>query len=131
MLGPTYRFQVLNSTGQTIAVAGISVRVRRFKYGTDGSATFESSQATAISTGGTTANGAYATSSTIDNTTDKYLGGSAEFTVVAPTSASGNVTLYLQRSVDGGTTWGDDGLGVQVATLNFTASGTKRIVRPF
>jgi hypothetical protein len=129
MLAPTFRFTVKNECGQTIAASSITVKVRRKKKATDGSTTYESSAATVVSSGSTLANNNYLTGTTQDNTTDKYDEIDVEFKVTAPASANGNVILYFEVSVDGGTTWTSDGtnpsLGAIVCVLNFTTSGTK------
>lgn len=126
MLGSHYRFQAKNATGQTITASSITVRTRRDKYGSDGSLTLEATEATVLSSGSTLANAAFLSGTTVDNTTDKWLGGTFIFAVTAPASAAGDVTLWLQHSTDGGTTWPDDGTGIQVANLTFATSGTKR-----
>ena len=129
MLGPTYRFTAYNGTGQTLAIGAITVKPRRWKYGTDGSLTDEATGAAdVLAQSATLANGAYKTGTTIDNTTNKYIGGFWEITVTAPTSASGTVKIYCERSVDGGTTWPDNGSGAWIKSFAFTAAGTKRDV---
>ena len=130
MLGPTYRFTIQNTTGQTLAANAVTVKPRRWKYGTDGSLADEASGvADVLAQTATLANAAFKAGNTQDNLTNKYIGGFFEFTATAPVSSLGNVDLYLERSVDGGTTWPDNGIGTGwVATLNFTAAGTKRDV---
>jgi hypothetical protein len=68
----------------------------------------------------------YLNSAAIDNSVTKLIGATIEFTVSAPASANGDVILYIERSLDDGTTFPDNGLGQVVAVLNFTTSGTKR-----
>jgi hypothetical protein len=127
MLGATYRFTIQNTTGQTLAANAVTIKPRRWKYGTDGSLTDESSgTADVLSQTATVANAAFKTGTTQDNTTAKYIGGFFEITVTAPASANGNVNIYAERSVDGGTTWPDNGSGEWVKTFSFTTSGTKR-----
>ena len=125
-LPPHYRFTVKNETGQTIASSSITVTAKRAKFDSSGVLTYEGSEATVFSYGSTLGNGGFASGSTQDNTTNKYLGGDFLFTVTAPTSSSGHVILYLERSTDAGTTWDSNGDGEAVASLYFTASGTKR-----
>jgi hypothetical protein len=122
----TYRFKVLNGCGQTIAINSIFLYARRTKVGSDGFLSFESSEATLLSSGSTLSSGSYLAGTTQDNSSNKYLGGDFSFVVTAPASASGDVTLYFERSTDG-TNFDDAGLGDVVAILNFTTSGTKRI----
>lgn len=126
MLGHTYRFKVLNDTGQTIVANAVKVYGRRWKYGSDGSITFEGSEGTLLDNGSTIADNAYSAGTTQDNSSNKYIGGDFIFEVTAPASSNGDVTLYLEKSTDGGTDFDDDGLGMAVARLNFTTSGTKR-----
>ncbi len=123
----TYRFKVLNSTGQTIATDSIFVRARRVKFDSAGALSYEGSEATVFSYASTLATATYQAGTTQDNTTNKWLGGDFEFTVTAPASSAGDVVLYFERSTDGGTDFDDDGLGEVVAVLNFTTSGTKRV----
>ena len=129
MLGPTYRFTIYNSTGQTLAANAVTIKPRRWKYGTDGSLTDEASgTAEILAQTATVVNAAYKVGTTQVNTTDKYIGGFFEITVTAPASSNGDVTVYCERSVDAGTTFPDNGQGVWVKGFNFTTSGTKRDV---
>lgn len=125
VLGPTYRFTLRNQTGQTIATNSLFVRTKRYNRNSSNALVFEGSEATILSSGSTLANDAYLTGTTQDNTTLKWEGGSFSLTVTAPASANGNVTLYFERSTDGGSTWDTNGLGQITAVLNFTTSGTK------
>lgn len=127
MLGQTYRFTAYNGTGQTLAANAITIKPRRWKYGTDGSLTDEASgTADVLAQTATLANTSYKTGNTQDNTTLKYIGGFFEITITAPTSSNGDVIIYRENSVDGGTTWPDNGGGEWLMTKNFTAAGTKR-----
>ncbi len=135
ILGPTYRFVVENRTGQTISAAnGIIVRHKGWKFFTDGSIVFNSNFTPAIvlstlpvSNTSTLTNLSFLYSDLIDNISPKLIGTTIEFTVTAPASSNGNVILYLERSIDGGSTWPDTGLGQPIGFINFTTSGTKRI----
>ena len=62
-----------------------------------------------------------------DNSTDKWEGASITFVVVAPASANGPVILSFKRSTDGGTTFDDDALAIEMDRISFTAAGTKRL----
>lgn len=122
-----YRFLVENKTGQTLAANAVKVYAKRDKFDSNGAIVFEASQATLFDNGSTIANNTFANGSTVDNTTDKYLSGDFLFEVTAPASSNGNVNLYVQRSTDGGTTWGDNAPTATVlSVLNFTTSGTKK-----
>lgn len=125
-LGHAYRFVVENKTGQTLAANAVKVYGRRWKFATDGALTLEAGEATLMDNGSTIGTGAFASGTTVDNSTDKYLGGDFIFSVTAPASSNGDVVLYLQRSTDGGTRWPDDAnYAKRVQILNFTTSGTK------
>jgi hypothetical protein len=124
MLGPTYRFLVKNATGQTLASGAVTIKAIREKFASDGSLTLEGTEATVFSLGSTLATGAFAVGTTQDNTTNKYLGGTFTYTITAPASAAGDVTIWLQHSTNGGTNFPDNGKGIQVASETFTTSGT-------
>jgi hypothetical protein len=124
-LGRTYRFSVLNSLGQTMATSAIVIKGRRWNFSSSGVQTWEASEAAIDTSGSTLANGAYFSGTTQDNSTNAYLGGTFKFTIIAPTSASGTVTVFLQRSTDGGTTWPDNGNGTSVKVFSFAAAGTQ------
>lgn len=122
-----YRFLVENKTGQTLAANAVKVYAKRDKFDSNGAISFEASEATLFDNGATIANNAFSAGSTVDNTTNKYLSGDFIYVVTAPASASGDVNLYVQRSTDGGTRWGDNATtATHLTTLNFTASGTKQ-----
>ncbi len=131
-LGPDFRFTVYNSTGQTIAAGGILVRYKGWKYANDASVSFESSITTAVNLStvpaspSTLTNTTYMSSAAIDNSVTKLIGATIEFTVTAPASSNGDVILYIDRSLDDGATFPDNGLGQVVCVLNFTSAGTKR-----
>jgi hypothetical protein len=74
---------------------------------------------------GTITSGNYDTGmAAIDNSSAGYVGGTFKFAVIAPTSSSGTVTIYLQRSSDAGATWPDNGRGSVVSILSFSGAGT-------
>jgi hypothetical protein len=130
-LGRNYRFHVANAVGQTIAAAAITLTARRWYYSSTGVQTWEASQASLYSNA-SVANGGFDSSSGIDNsavTPAPFLGAEFIYSVTVPASSSGTVSLYLQRSTDGGTTWPDNGTGTLLWTNAFTATGTQ--VRSF
>ena len=103
MLGNQWRLRASNTQNQAITV---TVKARYFKFASDGSLSWSAEQTlingTSVSaTTGTTA------SSTVDNSTDKYLGMeiTGEFTAASATNGTGAVALTIERSTDGGTTW--------------------------
>ena len=148
MLPRNYRFTVQNITGQTIAANGIVVHMRRWKRASDGSITFEATEATVLDNptvlaaatfadiitplpGGAPvpqlATGGYQDGTAQDNSTDKWEGGTIDFRATAPVSANGSVILFFKRSTDGGTTFDDDAIAIELDRLSFTAAGTKRL----
>lgn len=109
MLGHTWRLRASNTQSQNITV---TVKARFFKFASDGSLSWSTEQtlinaASVSATTGTTA------SSTVDNSTDKYLGAeiTASFTASSATTGSGTVALTIERSTDAGTTWPTQDLG--------------------
>jgi hypothetical protein len=124
-LGEHYRWQVYNGTGVSVTC---TVKDEPFKYASDGALTFtaEATQINAVSVGTL----AYSNSSTINNGTAKNLGAFVTFTAAPGASATGTVSLFLQRSTDGGTTWPSNGLGQFVAGITFAASSTSQTVVP-
>ena len=125
MLGPTYRVVAANNQGSS---ATVTAKIKRRKFATDASMTFEASPVTLLSAVSVSAGGTSA-SSTVDNTTDKYL--FAEFEFVVTATAAGSVALYLARSVDGGTTWPTAGKGQFLGSIDFAGSGTQTRVFNF
>jgi hypothetical protein len=119
VLGHTYRYQVYNGTGVSVTC---TVKERPWKFASDGARTdaAESTRINAVSV--TTAT--YSNSSTIDNSSVKNLGAEVLFTAAPGSSATGAVTLYLQHSTDGGTTWSSDGKGQPLTVVYFAASAT-------
>lgn len=121
VLGETYRYQVYNGTGVSVTC---TVKHEPFKYASDGALTFtaESTQINGVSV----ATVSYSNSSTIDNSTAKNLGAHVTFTAAPGASATGTVTVYLQTSTDGGTTWPSNGRGRPIGSHTFNASSTSQ-----
>lgn len=123
MLGHTWRLRASNTQNQSVTV---TVTARRWKFASDGSITWSAEQTliNAVSVSATTGTTA---SSTVDNSTDKYLGAelTVSMTAASATNGTGAVSYTLERSTDGGTTWPTqgEGLGVGVYTL-VAADGT-------
>lgn len=119
MLGTAYRYQIYNGTGVSVTM---TVKQKQFKFDTDGSllTSTEGTPISAVSVGTL----AYSNSSLIDNSSNKYLGANITWTAAPGASATGNVSLFLQRSTDGGTTWPSDGRGEFVSGIGFSASST-------
>lgn len=125
-IAKTYRFQVKNETGQTLLALAVKITALRHKFNSQATLQYEDSEAEIYSNVGTIANDAYDETDNLDNSSDLFTGGHFLWEVTAPASASGNVTLYVQYSTDGGTTWDTDGEGDIVWVFPFTATGTKR-----
>lgn len=119
MLGHTYRYHVYNGTGVSVTC---TVKARAMKFASDGSRT-DDSEATHINAASVSTAG-YSNSSAVDNSSAKQLAADVLFTAAPGSSATGTVSLYLQRSTDGGTTWPADGRGQLVASIGFAASAT-------
>lgn len=117
MLGHTYRYHAYNGTGVSVTV---TVKARAMKFASDGSRTDDAEVAhiNAVSVGA----GAYSSGAGVDNSAVKQLGADVQFVAAPGASATGTVTVYLQRSTDGGTTWPSNGYGQQVAAISFAAS---------
>jgi len=119
MLGNYYRFQVYNGTGVSVTV---TAKDRKWKFDTDGSLLMasEATQFAAVSVSTLT----YSNGSGVNNATDKNIGADLTVTFAPGASATGTVSLFLQRSTDGGTTWPSDGLGEFIGAHTFSASAT-------
>lgn len=103
MLGHTWRLRASNTQNQNITV---TAKARYFKFDSSGAISWSAEQtlisaASVTNTTGTTA------SSNIDNSSDKYVGMelTVSFTAASATNGTGAMTLTLERSTDGGTTW--------------------------
>lgn len=118
-LGNQYRWQVYNGTGVTVTV---TLDILLWKFGTDGSITF-SAESTPISASALTT-ATYGNSSTVNNSSDKYLGAQITALFDVPSSATGAVSVFLQQSTDAGSTWPSDGQGLLVGSYYFNASST-------
>ena len=119
MLGEYYRYQVYNGTGVSVTC---TVKEQAFKFASDGSLTTASEAARISAVSVSTVS--YSNSSTVNNSSDKNLGSNITVTFAPGSSATGTVSLYLQRSTDGGSTWPSDGKGVFLGSVYFSASST-------
>lgn len=108
-LGPYFRWVGDNRSGVALAAGGIVIKYKRSYFNSSGVWTPESTEQS-VTIGASLANGSTATSSAIDNTT----GGTnflmtdvrIEYAGLA-SSSTGTVSVTLQTSTDGGTTWPD------------------------
>ena len=119
MLGTYFRYQVYNGTGVTVTV---TIDEIRWKFASDGSLTFSAEQTPISASGISTLS--YGNSSGIPNSSDKYIGAHLTVLFDVASSATGLVSVFLQRSTDGGTTWPSDGQGELVGAYYFNASST-------
>lgn len=117
MLGHTYRYHVVNSTGVSVT---FTVAERAWKFDSNG-ARVDASEATRISASSVSSLGA-GSSSAIDNRSTLNLGADVLLTATPASSVTGVVSLYLQRSTDAGTTWPSAGNGELVAVMSFVSS---------
>ena len=121
MLGNYYRFSVNNGTTAAVEV-GVTIQARRWKFGTDGSLTFDSEAEVYNELNIAVSTTAWTEDTAIDNGTNKWIGADLEVVITPEASITGSVTVQIQRSTDGGTTWPDDGQGVFVTAHYFAAS---------
>lgn len=122
MLGHYYRFRIQNSQNQAIACA---LTARLWKFASDGSITW-SSEVTLIDPGSVAATTGTTASSNYDNGTDKWIGAELTLSTTAAvtTNGTGAVTVTLERSTDGGTTWPTAGQGEAIGGYTVTAADT-------
>ena len=137
-LAQNYRFALFNQTGITISnapLSGPTVVGRRVRFDTNGSLSYESAHVSFFSTsslsgGVNIGNGSYVPGSSFSNTASTWLGGEFVFSAGASGNASGNLTLYLEFSADGGSTWpipasaNGAGGGMIIAVLGFASTTT-------
>jgi len=116
-LGNYYRWQVYNGTNQTVTV---TLDVMLWKFDSSGALSF-SSESTPINAASVSTT-AYSNSSGVNNASDKYLGAQITALFDVSTTTTGAVTVFLQQSTDGGTTWPSDGQGLVVGSYYFNAT---------
>lgn len=126
MLPRNYKFSVNNQCGVNVTVL---IKARRWKGSSDGTITFESTEATVFNQSAiASSTTAWTNDSSIDNSTDEWEGMRLTITVTPASSvtnsATTNVTLQMLPSTDGGTTFPDNGRGERIAQFNIpTGSG--------
>lgn len=101
MLPRNYRLTAYNNSGSGV---DITVTVRRWKFNSSGAVVYEASEATLLSTTGTANTTLAVPASGEDNSTDAYIGMSGVMSLANGTG-TGIVTLLLEPSTDGGTSW--------------------------
>ena len=130
MLGHTWRLRASNTQNQAITV---TVKAKYWKFDTDGSILWSTEQ-TLISAVSVSATTGTTVSSTVDNSTDKYLGMviTGSFTAASATNGTGTVALYVERSTDAGTTWPTQDRGIWCGGETLVAGdGTTAKLRNF
>ena len=132
MLGNYFRVIVFNNSGTNSGGAGtVTVKKRGWWIGTTGVPNW-SAVATIFSNAALISTGAYNTAdATAFNNAgagNPEIGAEFECRYDGTGSPTGPVNFILQRSVDGGSTWPDNGQGEIIATLNPTAAATYRTV---
>lgn len=130
MLGHTWRLRASNTQNQNITV---TVKARYWKFDSNGALSWSAEQTliNAVSVSATTGTTA---SSTVDNSSDKYIGAelTVSLTAASTTDGGSDVTFTLERSTDGGTTWPTAGRGIFVGSDTLaTADGTSARLRNF
>lgn len=108
-LGKTWRLVADNRSGVALAAGGIVAKYRRWKFDSSGIYTPEASEQS-ITLAASLANASTAASSSITNDAsgEFYLGADFRLEYAGLASAStGSVSVFLQTSTDGGTTWPD------------------------
>ena len=138
-LPETFRMAVFNSTGITISNSAgeklPTVSGRRVRFDSTGTLSYEAAvftflSASVHSAGVNIGNNSYVVGSTLSNTLSNWLGGEFLFSAGTLSNASGNVTLYLEVSPDGGATWPSPasangaGGGMVVAVIGFASTAT-------
>lgn len=138
-LPETYRFGLFNTTGATISNGpatqpGPTISGRRVRFDTTGTLSFEAASfvffsVTSLSGGNIGAN-SYRTGSTWSNTVSGWLGGEFSISSFGQSGCSGDLVVYMETSVDGGTTWpspasaNGTGGGIIVAVVGFASTTT-------
>ena len=140
-LPETWRVCIFNQTGITVSnKSGGSetpptVSGRRVRFDSTGTLSFEAASftffsVTSLSNNNNIGNNSYVVGSTWSNTVSGWLGGEFSISVGTLSNASGNVTVYLETSVDGGTTWPSPasangaGGGIILAVVGFASTAT-------
>jgi hypothetical protein len=135
VLGPHFRIVLENRLGQTISTAGgLTVKMRGWKFDIAGQMSFQTPWTTILNLSTvplgsptTLTNLSFLTSNVVENLTTGFIGAELEVTVVAPASSSGEITVYLDRSIDGGSTWNDLGIAQIIGYIPVTTAGVRRI----
>lgn len=120
MLGRNFRFRVSNTQNQNVTV---TLTYRPYKFSSTGAITY-GSEVTAISAVSVTATTGSTAQTAVDNSTDLNVGAelTLSLTAASATNGTGAMTVTLERSTDGGTTWPTSGFGEVVGGYTLTAA---------
>lgn len=122
MLAHTWRLRPSNTQNQAITV---TVKGRYWKLASDGSVTWSAEQ-TLISAVSVSATTGTTVSSTVDNSgsTEKYLGMrlTCSATAASATNGTGALTITIEESTDGGTTWPSQDKGLPCCGITLLAT---------
>lgn len=122
ILGRNWRIGAYNSTGVTCNVV---VTMRPFKFGTDGALTPAASELSAYSNA-SLATTVYSAGTNQDNSSALNLGADILVTVTPSGTADGAVTIYLEHSTDGGTTWPSSRGGQAIIAIGFDSTSSAK-----
>lgn len=119
MLGRNYRFSVNNQAGVNVTV---TIQQRAWKFDSNGALVYASETEVFNESAIASSSTAWTEDTAVDNSTDLNIGADLEVIVTPASSvtnsATTNVTVQIQRSTDGGTTWPDDGRGETLGYVN-------------
>jgi hypothetical protein len=121
MLGRNFRFSVNNQGGVNVDV---TIQARQWKFDSSGALVYAAEVEVFNETAIANSTTAWTEDTAIDNSTNLYIGADLEIVITPAASATGTVTVQIQKSTDSGTTWPDDGNGEFVAGHYFSASAT-------
>lgn len=123
MLGRNFRFRVSNTQNQNVTV---TLTYRPYKFDSSGGIVY-GSEVVAINAVSVTATTGTTNQTAVDNSTALNIGAEITLSVTAAvaTNGTGAMTVTLERSTDGGTTWPTAGLGEMVGSYTLVnADGT-------
>lgn len=120
MLGRNFRFRVSNTQNQNVTV---TLTYRPYKFDSSGAISY-GSEVTAISAVSVTATTGTTAQTAVDNSSALNIGAeiTVSLTAASATNGTGAMTVTLERSTDGGTTWPTAGLGEIVGAYTLTAA---------
>jgi hypothetical protein len=103
MLGHWFRLRALNTQNQNITV---TLTARYWKFNSSGALVYSTPQTLINNVSAGMTNGT-SVSANIDNSTDLWMGAELTLscTAAGTTNGAGALSLFLERSTDGGTTW--------------------------